>query len=352
MLYRMRMVIFCVLLAGVGLCLYLDKDKHADEVLTPVKEYGQLQVIGANLCDEQGNPIQLVGLSSHGLHNCDFRLNRSVFETLRDEWGCDVVRIAVYTEVPYYEQDFDKNLEIIKGCLDTLIDLGMYVIIDWHTLDDGDPNKHKAQAISLFREISMSYGQYPNIIYEICNEPNSNSEAEVITWDKHVKPYARDLIRLIRAYDPDNIIITGTANYCRDIESVINNPLEGENIMYSVHFAAGSHGQALRDQIKHAMNEGLPIFISNWYTTNTTRTGEVYIEQSMDWIRFMEENKISWCYFSFGSSLSESSNVLKNKNSSYEGHWKDNELSKTGLFIKEQLLYKQEMDEAIKKLEN
>ena len=33
------------------------------QAIDPVKQYGQLQVKGSQLCDQQGNPVILLGLS-------------------------------------------------------------------------------------------------------------------------------------------------------------------------------------------------------------------------------------------------------------------------------------------------
>ena len=35
---------------------------------SPVERHGALQVVGTQLYDKDGNPVQLCGMSSHGLH--------------------------------------------------------------------------------------------------------------------------------------------------------------------------------------------------------------------------------------------------------------------------------------------
>lgn len=66
--------------------------------------------------------------------------------------------------------------------------LGMYVIIDWHILSDGNPNQHKDEALEFFDEMSSKYAGYNNVIYEICNEPQNSD------WNSQIKPYAQEVI--------------------------------------------------------------------------------------------------------------------------------------------------------------
>ena len=61
----------------------------------------------------------------------------------------------------------------------------MYVIVDWHEVylyrftPNSFPNSKQEQAVShqskaseFFNTISAKYGKYPNILYELYNEPN------------------------------------------------------------------------------------------------------------------------------------------------------------------------------------
>ena len=60
----------------------------------------------------------------------------------------------------------------MKG-IDLALRDGLYVIVDWHVLSPGNPNDPLYQgADAFFAEVAKKYGKYPNIIYEIMNEPN------------------------------------------------------------------------------------------------------------------------------------------------------------------------------------
>ncbi len=59
---------------------------------------GQLKLVGNQLSSECGNPIQLRGMSTHGFHWFLDCYNESSIETMRDDWGIDIFRIASYVE--------------------------------------------------------------------------------------------------------------------------------------------------------------------------------------------------------------------------------------------------------------
>ena len=103
---------------------------------------GGLRVSGTTLTDASGNAVQLRGVSTHGLAWFPEYVNKEAFETLRDDWGANVVRLAMYTEeYGGYCNGGDKEAlkQLIDDGVSYATELGMYVIIDWHILSDGNP---------------------------------------------------------------------------------------------------------------------------------------------------------------------------------------------------------------------
>lgn len=314
-----------------------------------VDNNGQLSIDGTNIVNASGEPIQLTGMSTYGLNAIGSFLNADTVQTLVQDWGCDVIRLAMYTEgnSDGYIQDPDKYFE--KACedIDLCIDNGVYVIIDWHILYDGDPNQYKTEAIDFFSRISAIYGNTPNIIYEICNEPNGqhfDDESQAVDWESSIRPYAVDLVSTIRENDPDNIIIVGTANWSQDVDLASLDPIDDDNLMYTVHFYAGSHGQEYRDKVQTAIDNGCAVFCTEWGTTSDTGAGELDLEESDAWLDFFDENNISWCNWSIGGSATESSNALRfisnilTVEEKYQGHWPDEFLSDSGYYVRSRLL--------------
>lgn len=321
-----------------------------------VDNNGQLRVEGTNLVNEQGNPIQLKGMSTYGLNGMVNFVNKDTVQTLAEDWGCSVIRLAMYTmgTSDGYVQNPEEYYNQIVNYVQLCIDQGVYVIVDWHILFDGDPLEHKAEAIDFFDRISELYGEYPNVIYEICNEPNGDCYDAIgtpVTWENNIKPYAEEVIATIRANDPDNIIIVGTSTWSQDVDIAALDPIDGDNLMYTFHFYASSHKQEFRDKVQFAIDNGLPIFCTEWGTTSNTGNGTVNVEESMIWLDFLAENNISWCNWSIGGYVTESSNALKYVSDiltieeKLAGHWPDKFISRSGLFVRCMILgipYEQE----------
>lgn len=221
--------------------LYLDKisigcDRSADGNTSPVGRHGRLHVDGSRLLDKNNNPVQLKGMSLFWHNWMGQFYNRSVVKTLADEWGSSIVRAVIGIEPNgAYLTDPADGLAKSRTVIDAAIAHGIYVLVDWHAHDI-----HTADAKNFFVQIASEYGQHPNVIYEIFNEPDAESWGEV-------KTYASEVIGAIRKVDPDNVIIVGSPNWDQDVNLPAGNPITGyKNIAYSLHFYSGSHTKWLR----------------------------------------------------------------------------------------------------------
>ncbi|GHV09961.1 hypothetical protein FACS189485_22890 [Spirochaetia bacterium] len=297
---------------------------------TVVERYGQLKVSGTQLLNAAGRPVQLRGVSSFGLQYEGQYANEDVIRWLRDDWNMQIWRAAMYTaEGGYISRSAVKSR--VTDSVEAAIKLGIYVIIDWHILSDGDPRIYQKQAVEFFSEMAERYGQYPNLIYEICNEPNGRD----VTWAGSVKPYAEAVIAAIRARDPDNIIIVGTPTWSQDVDIAAASPITGyENIMYSLHFYAGTHGSALQRKAEIALSRGIALFVTECGTSQATGNDGVYEAETLQWFSFLQKHNISWINWSL-TNKGESSGILaKGADRTGKGHWTDSELSQSGKFIR------------------
>ena len=202
----------------------------------------------------------------------------------------------------------------------------MYAIIDWHILSDGSPMVHAEEAERFFTAMAQRYGDQPAVLYEICNEPNGSA-----TWEGDVKPYAQRMIQAIRTYAPRSVILVGSPTWSQDIHLAAGDPLEGENLMYTLHFYAGTHGQQLRDRADYALSRGLPLFVSEWGTSRADGGGGIFLEESRAWLDFLDSRGISWCAWSLCDKDESSAALLPG--ASPEDGWSEHELSTSGQFV-------------------
>uniref|UniRef100_A0A915DHP2 Endoglucanase n=1 Tax=Ditylenchus dipsaci TaxID=166011 RepID=A0A915DHP2_9BILA len=209
-------------------CLYLLLAIFCYSALAAPPPYGQLSVSGTKLKGSKGQNVALRGMSLYW-----------------SQWKGHQITTVVQAA----------------------IDLGMYVIIDWHT---------------------DKYAGVPNVLYEIYNEPVHMS------WTNELVPYHTAVIKAIRKYDTKNIIIVELLSGVKMwmLLQKIPSKTKQTSCTHCITIA-GEHKQWLRDKAQTALNNGLPIFITEYGTTNLQAKGSVDVESSNAWWKFVDDNQIS-----------------------------------------------------------
>lgn len=297
---------------------------------TPVSQHGQLSVKNGQLVDKSGKGYQLRGMSTHGLTWFPEFVNESAFKTLRDDWNTNVVRLAMYVDEwgngQCYMGNKSGSLELLEKGVDICIKLDMYVIIDWHVLNPGDPSKYTNEAKSFFETVSKRYAKYPNVIYEICNEPNGGA-----SWSGNIKPYAEKIIPVIRKNAPNSVIIVGTPTWSQEIDKPLSDPLSYKNVMYAFHFYAATHA-GLRSNVENCVAQGLPVFVSEFGTCDASGGGANDFNETQKWLSYFDMQGISYCNWSI-CNKDETCSVLR-PGTSANGNWSESDLTENGKWMR------------------
>ena len=297
---------------------------------TPVSQHGQLSVKNGQLVDKSGKGYQLRGMSTHGLTWFPEFVNESAFRTLRDDWNTNVVRLAMYVDEwgngQCYMGNKSGSLELLEKGVDICIKLDMYVIIDWHVLNPGDPSKYTNEAKSFFETVSKRYAKYPNVIYEICNEPNGGA-----SWSGNIKPYAEKIIPVIRKNAPNSVIIVGTPTWSQEIDKPLSDPLNYKNVMYAFHFYAATHA-GLRSNVENCVAQGLPVFVSEFGTCDASGGGANDFNETQKWLSYFDKQGISYCNWSI-CNKDETCSVLR-PGTSANGNWSESDLTENGKWMR------------------
>ncbi len=319
------------MMLAVGLILTAPCQVETVWAQDAVSSHGVLRVQGADLVDSKGEKFQLYGMSTHGIAWFPQYVNKETFRTLRDDWGSNCVRIAMYTD-EYNGYCSGGNKEELKKLVENGVsyatELGMYVIVDWHVLNDKNPNAYKAEAEQFFDEMAEKWKDQNNVIYEICNEPNSG-----VTWEE-IKSYGDQIIPVIRKHDSDAVIIVGTPTWSQDVDQALKNPLKYENVMYALHFYAGTHTDWLRNRAEECVKQGLPVFISEFGMCDASGNGANDFEQAGKWMELIERYNLSYCCWNLANK-NETSSVLKPECVKISG-WDEADLSQSGQWIRQQ----------------
>lgn len=289
---------------------------------TIVQRNGFLKVDNASLCNEIGEKTVLRGVSL-GWHNWwSHYYEEETIDWLCRDWNCDVIRAASGVEP---EGGFVDNPAFAFRCIEEVVDAsiknGVYVIVDWHTHSIDLEN-----AICFFTRIAKRYKDYPNIIYEIFNEPEDQDWSEV-------KKYSIEVIDAIRAIDKRNIILVGSPHWSQDVDAVADDPIVGyNNLMYSLHYYAGTHREDLRKKANYALDKNIPLFISECAAMEASGDGELDYKEWNKWIMWATNNNLSWIAWSI-SNKKESCSMVNDRVDKVS-NWEERDLTEWGVYCR------------------
>ena len=261
---------------------------------SPVEQNGRLTVCGRQLCNAQGKAVQLRGMSTHGLQwyaNC---VTDASLDVLADDWNADVLRISMYIQEGGYETDPAGFTAKVDDIIEKATARGLYAIVDWHMLDPGDPNFNLARAKTFFQQIASRHRDKTNVLYEIANEPSE------VHWSA-IKSYADQLIPVIRAQDPDAVVLVGTEDWSslgasgdgQGVSRILADPVRADNVMYTFHFYAASHDDYYLNTFRDAIAK-LPMFVTEFGTQQASGDGGNNFTQAQRYLDLMAQNKVSW----------------------------------------------------------
>ena len=277
-------------------------------------DWGKLKLVGNQLSDQKGDPVQLKGWSTYSLNYKGSCTGEGQWN-LMQQYGANVVRLAMPIDDPkdggsyIAKPDYFKNL--IKQSIAETKALNMYCIVDWHTTPDsllsGDPNDYIAESKDFFGEISKFCADngYDNVLYEICNESTCG-------WP-NIKSYAEEVIPVITANQPDAIVIVGTDQWSQKIVEPMVMPMDSsykKNVMYSFHYYACSHYHFLGDF--RGVQKSIPVFVSEWSAVHFNGDGPFCMSNSDELIAACENipqapQLVSWCLWNWSSKNEASS---------------------------------------------
>ena len=296
---------------------------------TPVEHHGQLSVVGPNILDQHGAITSLAGPSffwSNTGWGQERFYTKGAVDTFAKDWNAGIIRVAMGAQGNgSYLEDEAGNIERLVTVVNAAIENGLYVIIDWHS---HHAEQDVEEAKLFFTAIAQAYGEMPNVIYEIYNEPLDTAD-----WSTVVKPYAEELIDTIRAVDPDNLIIVGTQSWAQNVDKAADDPITDEtNILYALHFYAASHKDDLRKKAEYAIEKGLPLIISEWGSVTYSGDGKFDKKSTREWMAFAKKHNLSHLNWSV-SDKDESASMFRSGASS-DGEWTTKDLTPSGRLVR------------------
>jgi len=157
----------------------------------------------------------------------------------------------------------DYVTKVLKPAVDYATSKNLYVIIDYHQIDNASTGTSVADAVTFWTDIAPKFASASNVLYEAFNEPIDAN----VGWSA-LKPAVQRLIDTIRAGAPKNIIIVPSNAWDQHPGDAVSDPPTGTNLMYTAHIYANNWNAAFQSQVAKATAKA-PVFISEWGYANS-----------------------------------------------------------------------------------
>jgi endoglucanase len=203
-----------------------------------------IRVEGKRLVDPDGKELLLRGLAISDPDKLERQghWSRRYFEEAAS-LGAMVIRIPVHP-VAWRERSPGLYLELLDQAVAWCTELGMYVMIDWHSIGNlemelfQDPmyNTSKQETYRFWRTIASHFKGHNTVaFYEIFNEPTLyRGQLGNMTWAGWRK-INEDVITVIRGYDGETIPLVAGLDWAYDLNPIRTDPVRAEGIAYVSH---------------------------------------------------------------------------------------------------------------------
>jgi hypothetical protein len=204
----------------------------------------QVRVLKNQLINEQGEELIFKGVN---LSDPD-KLERSGHWTKEyfakaHEWGANVVRIPIHPQA-LRSRGYEAYFSLVDKGVNWAEELGMYVIIDWHSIGNLKDEKFQAESYRTTKKETLEFWRYVaeryknrNAVpfYELFNEPTDfGGQLGQISWPEW-KAINEEIITIIYGIDKSKIPLVAGFNWAYDLTPVAKEPIAFEGVAYVSH---------------------------------------------------------------------------------------------------------------------
>ena len=168
--------------------------------------------------------------------------DKAYFEQMK-AWGANIVRFPIHPP-NWKERGTDNYLALLDKGIQWAEELGMYVILDWHSIGNLHSQLYQndiyetdlKQTYEFWRTIAKRYGKNTTVaFYELYNEPTLyNGQLGTCTWQEW-KVIMEELIIIVRANGREGIPLITGFNWAYDLTPVREHPITADGIAYVSH---------------------------------------------------------------------------------------------------------------------
>jgi hypothetical protein len=235
--------------------------------------------------------------------------NREVFAAIK-AMGANLVRIPVHPAAWRHETP-RAYIALLDQAVDWCTDLGMYVIVDWHSIGNLKSGMFQepiydttaAETFDFWRTMAGHFkGNHTVAFFELFNEPtHENGRLGAMSWSEW-RDLNEQMIGIIRSFDGEKIPLVAGFDWAYDLGGVRYEPVRAEGIGYVTHPYPFKRPQPWEPRWEEdfAFAAGRYPMIATEIGFGT-RPGEVGVAENYGEriTRFLEERGISWTAWVF-----------------------------------------------------
>lgn len=223
------------------------KDVKVVEKVQELVEVGglsRISVKGNKFMNAEGAEVVFRGLDTSDPDKLekDGYWNLDYFKEMK-KWGATIARFPVHPKA-WRERGKDAYLKLIDDGLAWATEVGMYVIIDWHSIGNLKEDKYYLpmyettfeETEDFWRTMSVQYKDNTTLaFFELFNEPTTNNgELGDCTWSEW-KELMEKLIGVVRENGCKTVPLVAGFNWGYDLTPLKKDPITAEGIGYISH---------------------------------------------------------------------------------------------------------------------
>lgn len=271
-----------------------------------------ITVRGNRFVDPDGAPVLFRGLSISDPDKIEGQghWNRNHFVKVR-EMGATVVRIPVHP-VAWRERTPAGYIKLLDQAVGWCTELGMYVIIDWHTIGNLETGLYqnpmyettKPETYNFWRTMARHFATHNTVaFFELFNEPTTyRNQLGPVSWSAWKKS-VEEQIAIIRAHHAQAIPLVAGFDWAYDLTPLLLEPIAAEGIGYTTHPYANKRKQPWAprwDEDFGFAAEKYPIFATEFGGFKSTEVdGTTDTAYGPAIINYLEGKGISWAVWCF-----------------------------------------------------
>ncbi|MFZ5894841.1 MAG: cellulase family glycosylhydrolase [Myxococcota bacterium] len=236
----------------------------------------RVHVEGATIKDPQGQTQILRGVSLIDIgaqHVWRTSGVAGMIDRLTDTgWNTRIVRFPIYISAQPYPFSLTDPIarerymtELLRPAVDYATKKGLYVIIDFHEIAD-ITDREDARTQTFWRYMARQFADYPNVIYEVFNEPIRVGDACELAdscWPAF-KERADRWVSLIREAAPSTLVLVGGPSWSQVIGPAATNPIADTNVAYVGHIYPFHVSSGFVEREIRACAAVHPVILTEW----------------------------------------------------------------------------------------